>query len=77
MPSDKFIKDWTRESTPALLLAIGPTLVLHYYLNLVVIDKAFLFQAAALALDSLLVGAMAVLIGTASWVSYRDAKLMQ
>lgn len=75
--SDKLVKEWTRQSSQVLLLTIGPAIVLHYYLNLTLSDKPLPLQIAVLTADSFLVGAMAVLMGTASWVSYRDAKLSQ
>ena len=72
--SKKVVRYWTYQSFPVLVLAIAPLMVLHYYFNWAAVDKEIIVQAVLLTADSLLVGVMAVLIGTATWVTYREAK---
>lgn len=74
--SKKTIKYWTNQSLALLLLIVGPAMALHYYLNLGAIDKTFLVQVSMLIIDSFLVGLMAVLIGAATWIVYRDARAL-
>jgi hypothetical protein len=58
----------------ALLLTIAPPMALHYTLNFAARGLGSGLLAVALAFDSLLVGAMAILVGNIIWFSYRDAK---
>lgn len=70
-----FVKIWSRQMMPVLLLAIGPAMFMHIKLNVAAIDRPVGLQIGLLVVDSLLVGIMGVLLGTATWVSYRDAKI--
>ena len=74
--SKKTTKYWTNQSLLLLLLVVGPAMVLHYYLNWGATDKVFVIQVSMLVLDSFLVGMMAILIGTATWIVYRDARAL-
>jgi len=58
----------------ALVVTIAPPMALHYALNFAARGLGSGLLAVVLAFDSLLVGAMAILIGNIIWISYRDAQ---
>jgi hypothetical protein len=58
----------------ALVVTIAPPMALHYALNFTARGLGSGLLTVALAVDSLLVGAMAILIGNIIWISYRDAQ---
>ena len=60
----------------ALVAAIAPTMALHYALNLNARGLSQAPLALLLTFDSLLVGAMAIIIGNIIWITYRDAQTM-
>lgn len=57
--------------TGVLILSVGPAMALHYFLNFRSMGAGFFTQIALLALDSVLVGFMAVLLGNSMWVTYK------
>ena len=64
-----------RNSWLPLLIAVAPAMALHYKLNSLSVDAEFSTKLALLIADSLLVGAMSVLIAAATFRTYHDAKL--
>ncbi len=68
----RFVRKWAIQSVPVLIVSVLPTMALHYALNWHAVDTSWVQQIFLLSFDSLLVGFMAVLIGAACWVTYRD-----
>jgi len=61
-------------TTITLMATIAPPMALHYALNYGARGLQPSLLGLVLVLDSLLVGAMAILIGNVIWISYRDAQ---
>lgn len=58
----------------ALVAAIAPTMALHYGVNLNARGLGPVALPLVLAFDSLLVGAMAIIIGNITWITYRGGQ---
>ncbi|HSH38723.1 MAG TPA: hypothetical protein VK993_08050 [Chthoniobacterales bacterium] len=63
-----------RFTTVALVATIAPPMALHYALNFAARGLGPALLAFVLLVDSILVGATAILIGNVIWISYRDAQ---
>ena len=72
--SEEASRAWIWDSWLTLLVAVAPAMVLHYYLNSRAIDAPPSIQLALLAVDCGVVGIMAVLIASATFCTYQDAK---
>jgi len=60
--------------SPVFLLCFFPMLVVHYALNFWAMEQPMALIVTLLGLDSLVVGVLAVLMATSTYVVYRDAR---